>query len=220
MRNETLGVPMKCLLLISLAVLGTAFGAHAADFLVQEEAASATGSSFNGYIQVVGGISKENESGLDWDYIANVPMDQGTAFGVALGMETPVDGVSVEIDALRSGATYAGFPNYLNATTVMGNVDYSAILNDSLSFYGGLGAGVVRLNYDNGDNISPDSNGNGLGWQAFAGAELAVADHLSLTLEVRHQQAFETIEVTPDVGSAYDIEYARTVMLAGVLVSF
>jgi len=213
---------MKCLLLTSLAVLGTAFGAHAADLLVPEEAASTTGSSFNGYIQVMGGISKKNEDGLDWWSFSNVPMAQGTAFGVALGMETPVEGVSVEIDTLRSGATYAGFPNYVNATTVMGNVDYSAILNNSLSFYGGLGAGVVMLNYDKADDNS-DSNGNGLGWQAFAGAELAIADHLSLTLEVRHQQAFEKIEViedTPYVGSPYDIEYARTVMLAGVLVSF
>jgi len=64
MRNETLGVPMKCVLLTSLAVLGTAFGAHAADLLVQNEAASAPRLSFHGYVQVMGGISKRMKTVL------------------------------------------------------------------------------------------------------------------------------------------------------------
>jgi len=212
---------MKRLLLSTALVAASAFAAHAADLLVQDSAAApaAASSSFSGYVQVMGGMTLPNTLGWYDGSEYSYDMLSGWALGATFGIETPVDGVSLEADVLRTVVEYEDGGDFLNSTSVMGNAVFTAPLNDSLSLYAGAGAGFIMLDY-NDDTDANDGTGSGLGYQIFGGAQLAVAENLSLTLEARHQATFEPVTLDSGDYEGDELDFNRTSILAGVLFSF
>ena len=68
------------------------------------------------------------------------------------------------------------------------------------------------------DQSSQQDSGSGAAYQVFAGVEMAVTEDVSLTLEARHQAAFDEIEIGE--GSTNPVEYRPNMVLAGILFSF
>lgn len=219
-----MGASMKRILLTSIFLLSTAVGVQAADLLVQDQAPAAASQSINGYVQVMGGVTLPNalEYYCDCKDDGDYDLLSGWALGATIGLETPVDGLSVEVDLLHTVAQYdpnqyiEPYEDYLNSTSVMGNVVYTVDLNETLSLYGGVGAGFVLLDYVDAEDSSYNDSGSGLGYQMFAGVEAAVAENVSLTLEARYQSTFEDVEM--ESGDLF--EFNRTSVLGGVLFSF
>ena len=153
-----------------------------------------------------------------------IDFDAGWALGATVGIETPIDGVSVEVDVLRTWADAAGegdpAPDVsLISTSLMANAVYSIDLNDMFSLYGGAGLGIIALELEaDGDAIV---SGSGAGYQVFAGIQAAVAENVALTLEGRYQSSIDDIEMTvEELPVGIDMEFNRTSILAGVLFSF
>lgn len=217
---------MKRILLTSLLLLSTAVGAQAADLLVQDEApATSAPSSLSGYVQVMGGGTLPNS--LYWDEYAYDNSDgdydlfAGWIAGATVGFELPVDGLSLEMDVLHSSAQYDPASSerdddYLNSTSLMANLVYTADLSDVISVYGGVGVGAIWLNYEYLSDTTLNESGVGAGYQVFGGVQMSVADNISLTLETRYQSTFENVVL--DLDNSY--EFNRTSILGGVLFSF
>ena len=74
------------------------------------------------------------------------------------------------------------------------------------------------LNQCRDEQSSQQDSGSGAAYQVFAGAEMAATVDVSLTLEARHQAAFDEVEIGE--GSTYPVEYRRNMVLAGILFSF
>lgn len=196
--------------------------AFSADLLVAPEAAPMDAAGLSAYAQLLGGVTLANS--VEW---GGSPEDlrEGWAAGVALGVETPFDGLYLGFDLIRSDARYSyDAPEaYLTATSLMGNVVYNAQLTDLISLYGGVGVGRIALAYRTTD-YSPipddDASGNGWGYQAFAGLGATVIDGVTLTLEARYQDAFDPIDIEDGSGNHYQLGYNRTMVLAGVRLAF
>ncbi len=202
---------MKSIALATVLVLGGTFAAGAADLIVDEPAMAASGYAMSGYVKLLGGVTLANTLTSDSD----VDYGMGSAFGAAFGVNLPVEGLSLEIDALRTFAEDDGScPSpgcSLAATTLMANAVFTGDMG-AFSLYGGAGVGLVSLDLD---LAGIEYTGSGAGFQVFAGAEMPVAENLSLSLEGRYQSAFEDI----DVGGG-DAEFSRTSVLAGLKLSF
>lgn len=209
---------MKRLLLATALVTAATFGAHAADLIVQDAAPAAApaSSGLSGYVQVMGGMSLASSFDFpDWECTDDPVCEVNASgmFGATIGFELPMSGLSVEVDALTGTAEYSDDADrFVKATTVMGNLVFTAPLNDSMSLYAGAGAGLVMLDADYG------YTGSGAGYQVFGGAQMAVTENISLTLEARHQGSFSPITV--ENGDDYDLSFNRTAILGGVLFSF
>lgn len=203
----------------AVAMCGTA---AAADLTVAEVPAEAPAtSSISGYLQLMGGWVIPNAL-TDYDVEEyTYDFDAGWALGATLGIDTPIDGVSLEIDVLRTMAGYGDAEgeddDELNSTSLMANVVYSFDLNDVYSLYGGAGLGLIGLDY-----VSPggeNASGRGAAYQVFAGVQAAVAENVALTFEARYQSTFDNV-VMEWSGDDYQQEFNRTSILAGVLFSF
>lgn len=168
------------------------------------------------YAKVFGGVTAP-ESNLAWG-AATYPIDAGWIGGVAIGLATPIEGLSVEIDATTASALYTGFTTSYAPTTVMGNVVFTLPVVEQFDIYGGVGVGAVHLRY-----VAPAAadaaSGVGLGGQAFAGVNFNVTENVALFTEVRYQ-ASSPIRVT-DGGTygSYNMDYRHTSVLAGLKFS-
>lgn len=205
---------IKSLSLAAVLVLGASLAANAADLIVNEPEMAAPASSMSGYVKVMGGVTLANTLFSDGD----VDYGMGYAFGATFGVNLPVEGLSVEIDALRTSADDDGvcapYTCRLGSTTLMANAVFSGDLG-AFSLFGGAGVGLVSLDLDLGG--PSDYSGMGAGFQVFAGAEMPVAENLALSLEGRYQSSFDDIEVCD---SSCPAEYSRTSVLAGLKLSF
>jgi opacity protein-like surface antigen len=224
---------MNRFILTAAAVVTMCSTAAAADLLVTDvpaEVPAPEASSINGYVQLMGGwtmpntmdYSAESQQQIDGSY----DFDAGWALGATLGIETPIDGVSVEVDVLRTWADAAGEGDLgagsLISTSLMANAVYSVDLNDMFSLYGGAGLGIIALEaVGDEESFGVDASGSGAGYQVFAGIQAAVAENVALTFEARYQSAIDDIEMTPElpIGQGQQ-EFNRTSILAGVLFSF
>ncbi len=215
---------MKRFILTAAAVVAMCSTAAAADLLVAEVPAGAPApeaSSINGYVQLMGGWTMPNTLSDFYPDETSYDFDAGWALGATFGIETPIDGVSLEIDVLRTMVGYGddeGEDNdELNSTSFMANAVYSVELNDMFSLYGGAGLGIISLDFvdDEGD----DASGSGAGYQVFAGVQAAVTENVSLTLEARYQSSIDDVNMEWS-GDDYEQEFNRTSILAGVLFSF
>ena len=214
---------MKRFILTAAAVVAMCTTAAAADLLVTEvpaEVPAPEASSINGYVQLMGGWTMPNTL----SFSAEGDFDAGWALGATVGIETPIDGVSVEVDVLRTWAVAPSegdpAPDFsLISTSLMANAVYSIDLNDMFSLYGGAGLGIIALEIEaDGDAIV---SGSGAGYQVFAGIQAAVAENVALTLEGRYQSSIDDIEMTvEELPVGIDMEFNRTSILAGVLFSF
>ena len=210
---------MKRFILTAAAVVAMCSTAAAADLLVTEvpaEAPAPEASSINGYVQLMGGWTMPNTL----SFSAEGDFDAGWALGATVGIETPIDGVSVEVDVLRTWADAAGegdpAPDVsLISTSLMANAVYSIDLNDMFSLYGGAGLGIISL------AEGYDTSGSGAGYQVFAGVQAAVTENVALTLEARYQSSIENINMeSVEYDYDYEQQFNRTSILAGVLFSF
>jgi opacity protein-like surface antigen len=220
---------MNRFFLTAAAVVAMCSTAAAADLLVTfpAEVPAPEASSINGYVQLMGGWTMPNSLSLSGGggTVVSIDFDAGWALGGTLGIETPIDGVSVEVDVLRTWADAAGegdpAPDFsLISTSLMANAVYSIDLNDMFSLYGGAGLGIIALELE-ADEESIGASGSGAGYQVFAGIQAAVADNVALTLEGRYQSSIDDIEMTvEELPVSIDMEFNRTSILAGVLFSF
>jgi len=223
---------MKRFILTAAAVVAMCSTAAAADLLVTEvpaEAPAPEASSINGYVQLMGGWTMPNTM----DYSAEIPQqidgtydfDAGWALGATLGIETPIDGVSVEVDILRTWADAADEGELgagsLISTSLMANAVYSVDLNDMFSLYGGAGLGIIALEaVGDEESLGIDASGSGAGYQVFAGIQAAVAENVALTFEGRYQSSIDNVEMDAEIEGSFQQEFNRTSILAGVLFSF
>lgn len=168
------------------------------------------------YVKLYGGGTAEDVqfAGVqDWD------LERGHFFGVALGVSTPVPGLSLEIDLTSSRAFYVGEQNALEATLGMANAVYSLPVNESFSVYGGAGLGYAFVLDDCITSDVYDSSGSAAAGQVFIGAEVTVAEGLSFFGEARYQTALGRVTVTDNLPDTYGVDYARTALLAGIKIS-
>lgn len=172
------------------------------------------------YAKVYGGVTLPGP--LVWDRGlapgATFAVDRGWLAGGAVGVVTPIEGLSLELDVTRSTSLYTGFPNSLTGTTVMGNVVFTAPVAEMFSIYGGGGAGVVSVSYDNASLNALDSSGTSAAGQVFAGASLDLTSNFSIFGEARYQTAFGYVRATDSV-TTYNIGFSRTAFLGGIKVS-
>jgi opacity protein-like surface antigen len=221
---------MRHFFLTAVAVVAMCGTAVAADLTVAEVPAEApAASSINGYVQLMGGWVIPSTM----DYFAELPIvaegtvdfEAGWALGATFGLETPVDGLSLEVDVLR---TWADAPEgvipegSLISTSLMANAVYSVDLNDTFSLYGGAGLGMIALEAVPEDEVTwPVVTGSGAGYQVFAGVQADVAENVALTFEGRYQSSIDNIEMSVDeVGRVGEQEFNRTSVLVGLLFSF
>lgn len=198
----------------ALACAAMVSTAHAADLIVDSLAPVAAESDASLYAKVLGGAALQGN--LDFG-TSNYDLDVGWIAGAALGADL-MPGLSAELEVTGSSARYSSYDNSLGALTLMGNLVYTAPLNDTFAVYGGIGLGGVLIAYDNEDDTY-DADGVGAAGQVFGGIEAEIADGVSLFTEARYQSAFSEVSVTDDVGS-YDVEFNRTSVLAGLKLSF
>jgi len=119
----------------------------------------------------------------------------GYAVAAAIGVNV-MDGLSVEADFLRTfrnevapeGDTYG-------TTSVMANVKYTAMLNETFGLYGAVGAGYIWI--DNYDGPAPGQTYyfGGFGYQLIGGVSMAFTENLTGLLEARYQDSFHDYQV-------------------------
>jgi opacity protein-like surface antigen len=199
--------------LAGAAMMSTAF---AADLIVDSPAlAVPTPAVWGGYVEVFGGATLAGSSyyeyassGSDYD------MDAGLTYGAAVGVMTPIQGLAVEIEAMRSGGKYTGYDYGVDNYSLMLNAEYSVPLSDMFSLYAGAGVGVIKTVYDTED-YDDYYSGTGMGYELTAGVSAKITDNLSLFGEVKYQSPFEDI----DANDVF-INYPTTNVLAGLRLSF
>ncbi|MEO6395194.1 MAG: porin family protein [Devosia sp.] len=167
------------------------------------------------YAEVYGGISQSTV--LTWYSFGSVDstyqMESRAVFGGAVGIQTPVDNLALELDALVVPGTYVGYPNDFHDTlSLMVNGVYTVPLGDRFDLYGKLGAGVVVQHYHAQSN-GADSTAAGLGYQAAVGANVMLTDNISLFGELRHQDTFQPVNLQPP---QYSVSRPTTVALVGI----
>jgi opacity protein-like surface antigen len=169
----------------------------------------------NFYVKVYGGSTAEDSlfAGVqEWD------LQQGSLIGAAVGISTPIPGLSIELDLTKSTANYAGNQNALLATLVTANAVYSIPVSANFSLYGGAGLGYAYVLDDCISMEEWDADGTAIGGQVFIGADMMIAEGVSVFAEFRHQAALGRVEVE-DQHDIFGVDYRRNTILAGLKIS-
>lgn len=176
----------------AIALVGafSAASASAADLIIEDSYVSESSTSFTGfYLEVYGGATLPGNStyfGVDYE------MHLGPAIGLALGMETPIEGLAVEIDAMYAGGEYDCCDYGVYNMSLMANAVYSVPLNDMFELYGQAGLGVVSLTY------ADDLSGIGAGFNVAAGARVELAEGLKAFSELKYTNTFGEVDADGD----------------------
>jgi opacity protein-like surface antigen len=205
----------KLLLSTAIVLSGAMLAGHAtaADLIVDEPAMAAATAGISGfYFEIYGGATLEGNStynGSDYD------MDAAAAFGASFGMMTPVPGLAVELDVMKSGGNYSGSYDYgVENYSLMINGEYSVPVNDMFEVYGAVGVGVIKTVYDSVD-YDDYYSGTGAGYQVAIGARAHITDGMSLFGELKYQNSFSEIDA-----NGIDIQYPTLNALVGVRFAF
>lgn len=213
---------MKIILPVSLALLCSAStAAMAADLMVMPEPPVVVDTTMYDspiYVQLLGGVTL----GMDATFYLGGALDalDPTQLGFAGAASAGIvvyDGLSVEADVLRTfrNEVAAGGDTY-GTTSVMGNVKYTAHLNDMFSIYGAVGAGYIWVDNYDGPPVDMMYNFGGFGYQAIAGVGVDFTDNLAGLLEVRYQDSFHDY----DLGGTATLDLPTVSVLGGVKLSF
>lgn len=145
--------------------------------------------------------------------VGSAALDAGWAAGGAIGVHTPIEGVSVELDLLHSTRTASNVAGAaLATTTLMVNAKYTLQVNEVFDIYAGVGVGGAAVNASGAGSFS----GTGLGVQAMLGASANVAYNIALFGEARFQNVAAAVDIGPDV-----VAHIPSVsLLGGVKFSF
>ena len=174
------------------------------------------------YVQLLGGFT----AALDVDYYLDVdtPLSLETDHGFVgprrLGVVV-MDGLSLEADVMYAKRGYTDpYPDDTSASiSLMGNVKYTAALNDQFSAYGAVGVGFIKLGeYGAADDKTYDFEG--AGYQFILGASMEVAQNTSLVTEVRYQNTFQPSDYTGDDGYPYTVQAPTASALVGLKFGF
>jgi len=168
------------------------------------------------YVKVYGGGTAEDAkfAGFGtWD------VQEGHLFGAALGVATPVPGLSIELDLSHSSANYAGDTNALVATLATANAVYSLPVTGNFGLYGGLGLGYAHVIDDCLSDDQYDASGYGAAAQVFVGGEVSLVEAVSVFGEFRYQSALDRVSATSEGEGTFGVDYARSALLVGLKVS-
>lgn len=186
-------------------------GAHAADLATNVQPAVEDFASSGLYAIAFGGVSLTGAV----DFVGGVPSDlfAGPALGAAIGWNTGLGGLSLELDTMFSRHQAESQSNiYFGTVTVMANAKYSFVLSDNLDVYAGAGLGAYGISSQyEPDPVVIDWS---TGYQVMAGAELAVTDSISVLAEYRYQNSFAAIDID---GEAF---VPNSALLGGLKISF
>ena len=195
----------------AIALVGafSAASASAADLIIEDTYVSESSTSFTGfYLEVCGGVTLEADSTYD---AGSYPMDMGPAVGVALGMQTPVEGLAVELDLMYAGADYTGYDYGVYDVALMANAVYTVPLNDMFELYGQAGVGIVNVTYDS------DYSGLGAGFNVAVGGRVEIIQGLKAFTEFKYTSTFSDVDV--DDGNDA-IGYPLGTVLVGLRMEF
>lgn len=207
---------------VALAAAGVAPAVHAADLMVSTPppaAPMAPASPMNVYAMLYGGVAFGGA--IDWynpdgSFEDEYTIDPGWAIGGTIGVETPIDGVSIEGDIFHTYREYNDYPTYnLSTTSLMANLKYTAHLSSTFDVYMGAGLGGIMLSYDDDGDIY---EGWGLGYQAMVGASMNVTDNVSIFGELRYQNSFSPIPVSGPYDD-YQLQAPVAAALVGIKLS-
>ena len=142
----------------------------------------------------------------------SLPTLAGSFFGGAIGIDTGVDNLSVELDGSVGSNRFAVDPTlYFTTVSLMLNGVVTVPVVDKVSLYAGAGLGVIGLDFG---GSTGDVKGTGAGGQLFAGALYAVTPKISVFGEARLQAALPSVHVTGIATG--DLFFTREALLAGV----
>ena len=195
-----------------LLLLATTTGATAADLLLpapDPTLADPVGSGL--YVILLGGVSLPGT--LDFDPGVNFDLNAGYALGGAIGWQTGLGGLSLEVDYMQSRHQLAvQGDTFFGTQTLMANAKYTFWLNDMVDVYAGAGLGAYGIT----SQQVPGAAGTdwAQGYQVMVGADLHVTDRLSVLGEFRYQNSFKPIDID---GPAF---VANTAILTGLKYEF
>ena len=170
------------------------------------------------YLQLLGGAALGNTVSyyLHGTSIALEPDATDTGQALALtGGVAMLGGLSVEADVLATRRNQNGGTSHYQTTSLMADLKYTAVINDTFSVYGAAGLGYVW--YGVTDPFGGDNLTAGDGYQFILGADAKVTSNISLVGEVRYQDTFAAHLVQP---ANVDLIMPTTAVLTGLQVGF
>ncbi len=160
------------------------------------------------YAEVYGGATLGTDTEYDGiDYAMDPTWAAGAAFGVDMG-----NGFSLGIDIMKTGdAQYQNEDATLSTFSVMAEGEYALALNDTFAVYGSLGLGAINVAVDGGSV----EDGWGAGYSAAIGVRADITENMALFGEFKHQNTFDTVDI-----SGHDVSAPTNTALVGVRLSF
>lgn len=115
----------------------------------------------------------------------------GWAMGGAIGLTTPVPGLSFELEVLKTAAQTTLGNNY-DTISVMANAEYGLALNETFEAYGSLGLGAVHVH----DYYPPNSfEAWGAGYQVSVGGRAHISEQVAVFAEYKYVNTFEDVSL-------------------------
>lgn len=212
---------MRNFVAVGSIVLASAFlssSVFAADLIVDAPAASPMASSGwgNFYVEVYGGLTLEGTVSVDG---VDADINSGTAFGASLGMMSPIEGLSFELDVMKAGGgEYVDYGDEFQTTySLMVDAEYAVPVGDMLEIYGAAGVGVINSVYT---GYGLDYDAIGAGYQLAIGARAKVTEGLAIFGEVKYQNSFQPIDIVGGGSVSYADQYPNVNALVGLRLSF
>ena len=212
--------------LTTIALLALPGGALAADLATEPPAADFTDPGWTFYVQGYGGVVTQTNATFVEDFGGGGfdtffdTLGAGPAFGVSVGVTTPIDGLSVGLDVMH---THADFTDRtaasLDTLSIMGTVEGAYHLTPQFDLYatGGLGAMAVQYSdpFITTDGWAP-------AYQVAVGLRANVTDNLSLFTEFKHQDMIVPANVGDPFfdGTSTTVAKGNNAILAGLRFSF
>ena len=153
--------------------------------------AAGAASAAEPYVEIFGGAVFQPD--LEWGG-SDYELDTGWNAGATVGwFVTP--SVALEAEVMHTTATYTGYDNDLESTSLMLNAVYHSQPSGRLQPYLGAGVGAVEVVYD---NVAYEASDTVLGWQLMGGVLIPVGERVSLFAEYRYQGAEEASDAGLD----------------------
>ena len=201
-------------------VLASAVGAQAADLMVDEAPMAMDTSLVNSsiYVQLLGGVALQGDFDYyhdDSGYVFDSSDTLAAGFAVAGTIGVVVmDGLSVEADAMYTKRNFDEFDAEVSSASLMGNLKYTAQLNDMFSIYGAAGLGVIGYTSKSKDT----TDFGGPGYQLIAGVGAKLTDNITAIAEYRYQNTFGVAPAVDD--DYYGFQVPTSTVLVGVKLAF
>jgi opacity protein-like surface antigen len=214
---------MRKLLLAAALLAASTFGANAADLMVSAPQMAPMAPASGGmsiYAQLLGGVALSGDLEVfdDGDLAYTDTFDPGWAVAGTVGVVV-MDGLSAELDVLHTSRGDPTDPDDgLETTSFMGDLKYTAALNEMFSLYGAAGVGLIRIHEIEDADVPGEYFYSGFGYQLIVGASAQVTDNVALVGEFRHQDTFGAID--DEDFDDYSGQAGVNVFLAGLKVSF